>query len=161
MPVLLPGSSPRMWGTPSIREFCIPHARFIPTHVGNSRWGHRDLGLASVHPHACGELRCRGRRGRASGGSSPRMWGTPWSTRPGSPARRFIPTHVGNSLLLIIPGRMVPSIRVISLRKTLRYRRAYHYSHRNTISRFWCRPACADGASARAAAVLQRGRRHD
>ena len=50
------GSSPRMWGTlhhPAPMRFAF---RFIPTHVGNSFHMTRLLRSISVHPHACGEL---------------------------------------------------------------------------------------------------------
>ena len=91
------GSSPRMWGT-------LPHSicnslgiRFIPTHVGNTKQFRRHFILSPVHPHACGEHRERRRQGRGSGGSSPRMWGTPQFRAVLVHGLRFIPTHVGNT----------------------------------------------------------------
>ena len=72
-----PGSSPRMWGTPQPGPTSMYVTRFIPTHVGNTRF-------PSVYYDE-------------TDGSSPRMWGTRVSSRPGHPAARFIPTHVGNT----------------------------------------------------------------
>ena len=91
------GSSPRMWGTrrrsPEIR---ICH-RFIPTHVGNTRYFAGNGSGRSVHPHACGEHRVSPARVKVTVGSSPRMWGTPGALVNHSCWRRFIPTHVGNT----------------------------------------------------------------
>jgi len=71
------GSSPRMWGTQSMRRTSRLRCRFIPTHVGNSSdrgvWGVWRV----VHPHACGEL--------------------PTGSVPVGALAWFIPTHVGNS----------------------------------------------------------------
>ena len=52
---MVPGSSPRMWGT---RPDDLAHrkpCRFIPTHVGNTRERGHGLRAWPVHPHACGE----------------------------------------------------------------------------------------------------------
>ena len=88
-----------MWGTPLFRlkNFCI--YRFIPTHVGNSPHRCRGLGLGPVHPHACGELCICHELKRQGCGSSPRMWGTQSDLRGRGGSGRFIPTHVGNSLI--------------------------------------------------------------
>ena len=96
-PVLVAGSSPRMWGT---RPGCTASRgsrRFIPTHVGNTSRGGRCPRLRTVHPHACGEHGITVRCLRVRTGSSPRMWGTrcPWVL--GFVSHRFIPTHVGNT----------------------------------------------------------------
>ena len=91
------GSSPRMWGTRCRRVVRFCQYRFIPTHVGNSRFAFGIMCSATVHPHACGELGAPLIFSFASIGSSPRMWGT--QCGPGSDRNefRFIPTHVGNS----------------------------------------------------------------
>ncbi len=98
----LTGSSPRMWGTlwpwyrPSVG------ARFIPTHVGNARrCGDNAIGL-TVHPHACGERINRLDWPHLHNGSSPRMWGTLKLFTDIAILARFIPTHVGNALVLIV-----------------------------------------------------------
>ncbi len=91
------GSSPRMWGTRPAQAPGKPPARFIPTHVGNTASTMARLPSLMVHPHACGEHGQDQRDQPRSGGSSPRMWGTPrrWCCDRGG--RRFIPTHVGNT----------------------------------------------------------------
>ena len=71
--------------------------RFIPAHAGNSTVIRADPGQVPVHPRACGELSLIVEYPTASGGSSPRMRGTPFY-RCGAPAcMRFIPAHAGNS----------------------------------------------------------------
>ncbi len=73
---LVPGSSPRMWGTVVAVQVAQRFRRFIPTHVGNGLAPLATTRTSPVHPHACGE-RWRGHGGqRTPGGSSPRMWGT-------------------------------------------------------------------------------------
>ncbi len=93
------GSSPRMWGTLLAGAEAADLERFIPTHVGNTSgsgpWSLR----RAVHLHACGE---HGRQMATSTsvlGSSPRMWGTLQHTAFEPAQVRFIPTHVGNTLL--------------------------------------------------------------
>ena len=69
------GSPPRLWG---ILITLLPNClscRFTPTPVGNTPASVARAGLATVHPHACGEYgaeqRCRIQRC----GSPPRLWG--------------------------------------------------------------------------------------
>ena len=71
--------------------------RFIPTRVGNTTHGRSRLRTWTVHPHACGEHLRRRRPEWARGGSSPRVWGTPGSSRTSRLRTRFIPTRVGNT----------------------------------------------------------------
>jgi len=92
------GSSPRMWGTLESADNASIHERFIPTHVGNTSPHTSDSNLCSVHPHACGEHNVRGFIDCLNPGSSPRMWGTPATSKRPSARLRFIPTHVGNTL---------------------------------------------------------------
>ena len=91
------GSSPRVWGTPSIRRWLAGGCRFIPTGVGNASFEGVFDRIGAVHPHGCGERPCAQGRPPPPGGSSPRVWGTPakWSTATAMP--RFIPTGVGNA----------------------------------------------------------------
>ena len=96
------GSSPRMWGTPKIRESLQDAEWFIPTHVGNSIYVRKSSASTLVHPHACGELIFVVCVAVIVLGSSPRMWGTPRATRVTWPDRWFIPTHVGNSKVWMI-----------------------------------------------------------
>ena len=93
------GSSPRMWGTLSERRQVAEEVRFIPTHVGNTSRASGATATATVHPHACGEHLQAPAPLAVGVGSSPRMWGTR-SAPPGRDRRRrFIPTHVGNTLV--------------------------------------------------------------
>ena len=96
------GSSPRMWGTGPGQAGKAGRNRFIPTHVGNgspraSLWIPRP-----VHPHACGERNPIQIIAACFAGSSPRMWGTDPKARRSAGNGRFIPTHVGNGLIISI-----------------------------------------------------------
>ena len=71
--------------------------RFIPTHVGNTKTPEECLNQAAVHPHACGEHGGCSMGYHRAGGSSPRMWGTQLTNPEGGESGRFIPTHVGNT----------------------------------------------------------------
>ncbi len=95
--LMVPGSSPRMWGT--LREVLLQrhHARFIPTHVGNTTSSRRPPIWRPVHPHACGEHPNPLELLPSSSGSSPRMWGTHRTRAVQLATQRFIPTHVGNT----------------------------------------------------------------
>jgi len=96
------GSSPRMWGTPGHAVGQHNTSRFIPTHVGNTISSARYHPVTAVHPHACGEhvlIECDG---GPVVGSSPRMWGTHFLFSSSLQDTRFIPTHVGNTLPVII-----------------------------------------------------------
>src|SRR5690606_29121925 len=75
--------------------------RFIPTHVGNTRCGLPAISHCSVHPHACGEHLNSDARRYIALGSSPRMWGTQKLTAGLDRKTRFIPTHVGNTVMRI------------------------------------------------------------
>jgi len=97
------GSSPRMWGTPSHSTRSPFFKRFIPTHVGNSPAHIYTKEDILVHPHACGELLYPLPTLWGGFGSSPRMWGTRIPLCVCPLQSRFIPTHVGNSLLNINP----------------------------------------------------------
>ncbi len=88
-----------------------PQARFIPTCMGNSRRRGGPGPEGPVHPHMHGELEASIWIVRATRGSSPHAWGTHRRVLVIGPGVRFIPTCMGNSLLLI-PGRMAPSTRV-------------------------------------------------
>ncbi len=91
------GSSPRMWGTPGSGCGCRIAARFIPTHVGNTPQLRPCTSPPAVHPHACGEHSSSVLLRISRRGSSPRMWGTPYSVDFIQCGDRFIPTHVGNT----------------------------------------------------------------
>ena len=95
------GSSPRPWGTLRVCLDEIDDFRFIPTHVGNSTSPPVRTGCALVHPHARGELRIRMVIRRFATGSSPHPWGTLLNEGGLPRPCRFIPTHVGNSIIMI------------------------------------------------------------
>jgi len=91
------GSSPRMWGTLTRQILYSLSRRFIPTHVGNTQPCGCPGRRPAVHPHACGEHMSMFISLNVSGGSSPRMWGTPNPLPKFIEFYRFIPTHVGNT----------------------------------------------------------------
>ncbi len=91
------GSSPRVWGI-HLPSWCpIPGAWFIPTRVGNTRYGEKTAQPGKVHPHACGEYKIVERDESQKVGSSPRVWGILPSLLQSYPSQRFIPTRVGNT----------------------------------------------------------------
>jgi len=95
------GSSPRMWGTHETSESLLQQFRFIPTHVGNTINNTSGFKLRTVHPHACGEHVKPHCQKLWEHGSSPRMWGTRPATTTRHWRQRFIPTHVGNTVVPI------------------------------------------------------------
>ncbi len=101
------GSSPRMWGTLTFLSVAQTGRRFIPTHVGNTPKPTCRFHLISVHPHACGEHLHFTNAITPPRGSSPRMWGTLRRIAGGAAAGRFIPTHVGNTVVKL--ARVNPS----------------------------------------------------
>ena len=86
-----------MWGTRLVSRPRGRGARFIPTHVGNTRCICRARPRGPVHPHACGEHNRKIYERASWDGSSPRMWGTLLTSRLAFFTPRFIPTHVGNT----------------------------------------------------------------
>ena len=94
------GSSPRPWGTRQRTRHRLTWHRFIPTPVGNA--GRRRPASASipVHPHARGERSDSTLISAFCPGSSPRPWGTLAIGELGRAQARFIPTPVGNALIL-------------------------------------------------------------
>ena len=116
------GSSPRVWGTLQTAKWILNNGRFIPACVGNSmqsaawapsspvhpacvgnsRTGPPRSRTATVHPRVCGELSVAGADPIQSGGSSPRVWGTPILPLQAIHPVRFIPACVGNSCSITI-----------------------------------------------------------
>ena len=88
-----------MWGTPNVSSPNRAYMRFIPTHVGNTSSPRLKTPQNPVHPHACGEHVSVTRQLRDFAGSSPRMWGTLYADTLAGIKTRFIPTHVGNTLI--------------------------------------------------------------
>ena len=94
------GSSPRPWGTQRRggQDHALPG--FIPTPVGNTWPGWARTGRPPVHPHARGEHVSPGIYKNIDDGSSPRPWGTRQEPEYFQSLFRFIPTPVGNTLIL-------------------------------------------------------------
>ena len=99
--LLMTGSSPRMWGTHRAHPYQGREDRFIPTHVGNTAGNLSILLRIAVHPHACGEHSSAISSIDLNSGSSPRMWGTHRAHPYQGREDRFIPTHVGNTSILL------------------------------------------------------------
>ena len=91
------GPSPRTWGTREQPSQVAGRQRSIPTHVGNTTCNGSGEVFGSVHPHARGEHGPPGFAVSLDFGPSPRTWGTHASHLATRPARRSIPTHVGNT----------------------------------------------------------------
>ena len=91
------GSSPRVRGTPSMRECGSVPAGIIPACAGNTL----DLPSASCnagdHPRVCGEHRRRQRQIGTHPGSSPRVRGTPYSWACSRIGVGIIPACAGNT----------------------------------------------------------------
>ncbi len=102
------GSSPRMWGTHETDRQRAIAIRFIPTHVGNTANPGLPSSQRTVHPHACGEHMNCTRPSLGLIGSSPRMWGTLLKGGRLGLLRRFIPTHVGNTVPLHLTHDLPP-----------------------------------------------------
>ena len=91
------GSSPRVRGTPGVREKNRRCARFIPACAGNTRPCGAFSPAMPVHPRVCGEHRVLAACERLMEGSSPRVRGTPLTGRPYRQSQRFIPACAGNT----------------------------------------------------------------
>ena len=103
-PSMRSGSSPRVWGTLGLGHKAQARARFIPTRVGNTTLPAGRYYVRAVHPHACGEHCMRVFINFCIGGSSPRVWGTPWLACKSASNKRFIPTRVGNTFYTSYKG---------------------------------------------------------
>ncbi len=66
--------------------------RFTPTPVGNMKAPATGVGVATVHPHACGEYTDCPKLGVAATGSPPRLWGI-FVDAIDSPALRPVHPH--------------------------------------------------------------------
>ena len=95
------GSSPRTWGTLHLILTNSSPSRFIPTHVGNTSAILRIFTVNAVHPHARGEHADIVKVDNLKIGSSPRTWGTQVKMSTISAVKRFIPTHVGNTMAVL------------------------------------------------------------
>ena len=91
------GSSPRVRGTHYAYGRKQPRRRFIPACAGNTRFCSARASACAVHPRVCGEHSTGGERTWTSGGSSPRVRGTPRPVAPANSRGRFIPACAGNT----------------------------------------------------------------
>ena len=91
------GSSPRMRGTPHERATLRREQGIIPAYAGNTgnvvARGFEKLD----HPRVCGEHQCINRVHLLTGGSSPRMRGTPKASAWAPAAVGIIPAYAGNT----------------------------------------------------------------
>ena len=94
------GSSPLAWGTLAGRTVMALRSRFIPTRVGNTVSQGLCIEQGAVHPHSRGEHSNSISMRTPAGGSSPLAWGTQLEPIRQTAVLRFIPTRVGNTLLL-------------------------------------------------------------
>ncbi len=79
-------------------------ARFIPAGAGNTRHHVDQQDGGAVHPRGCGEHSTIDVEQGFSGGSSPRVRGTPPGHGPARSCGRFIPAGAGNTLFLSTPS---------------------------------------------------------
>ncbi len=98
VPCLLGGSPPRTWGSRKRKHPKRSQSRFTPTHVGKSRPITDRSPLATVHPHARGEVVDETADLILTYGSPPRTWGSLYPFNSTMLDVRFTPTHVGKSV---------------------------------------------------------------
>ena len=96
------GSSPQVWGTPTLTLYGCCSLRFIPTGVGNTQITKSSNRVYAVHPHRCGEHKLLFVACHRPCGSSPQVWGTHEEISNMDEGARFIPTGVGNTNLNFI-----------------------------------------------------------
>ena len=94
------GSSPRAWGTLILSSIAGILTRFIPTGVGNTKCRSLIFMPSSVHPHGRGEHFSAHCKHFLLSGSSPRAWGTHIEFNHFRSISRFIPTGVGNTVIM-------------------------------------------------------------
>ena len=97
----LSGSSPHTWGTLSGHRTKEYSGRFIPTHMGNTTINANRPAVTLVHPHTHGEHAKLRPFLCPFVGSSPHTWGTLRPALPAPISVRFIPTHMGNTLVCL------------------------------------------------------------
>ena len=106
------GSSPHTWGTHKQSNINSLIRRFIPTHVGNTAAELSASPIRPVHPHTRGEHGNLSDIKLTTDGSSPHTWGTRSPATASGCVPRFIPTHVGNTNVLIMTSmvnRFIPT----------------------------------------------------
>ncbi len=96
------GSSPRLRGTRHPQGAGAASGRFIPAPAGNAHAQRQADAEGPVHPRACGERWKLQPLPAMTGGSSPRLRGTPVGRLGLDVEVRFIPAPAGNALAFAI-----------------------------------------------------------
>ena len=91
------GSSPRMRGTLAWFVGATVDQGIIPAYAGNTHCRRTSSTKARDHPRVCGEHTGRGDSRGVTQGSSPRMRGTPITTKKYGHAVGIIPAYAGNT----------------------------------------------------------------
>ena len=107
------GSSPRVRGTQRPGRTLTQGDRFIPACAGNACVFSPAGNRCTVHPRVCGERRRPRFSVSRTGGSSPRVRGTPTGGPRWRRLWRFIPACAGNAwllLLLAVSGPVHPRV---------------------------------------------------
>ena len=84
-----------MWGQVSADAVAGDEIRIIPTRVGTSENDRCKWSSGEDHPHACGDKESAQKAQKASGGSSPRVWGQDIFIKCLTNHIGIIPTRVG------------------------------------------------------------------
>ncbi len=99
--VLIPGSSPRVWGQASQYPQMRTIPRIIPTRMGTSLYPAFTPLSDRDHPHAYGDKCFSGSSARCSRGSSPRVWGQVVCPDNTVTDTGIIHTRMGTSKILV------------------------------------------------------------
>ena len=97
MPARFGGSSPRVRGTRIGADPQSRVLRFIPACAGDTPCPCRNASAPAVHPRVCGGHPTSARLAPPTGGSSPRVRGTPVEATPALVLLRFIPACAGDT----------------------------------------------------------------
>ena len=103
---IIPGSSPRVRGTPDAVCRELRGGGIIPACAGNTRPEWRRQAGSRDHPRVCGEHDSAGSVSTGSLGSSPRVRGTPLDRVEDVADRGIIPACAGNTLPMPWRGRL-------------------------------------------------------
>ena len=98
------GPSPRTWGERVFVILVDVEFRTIPTHVGRTLALREMRRTTTDHPHARGENGVWAITGLLPYGPSPRTWGEHSSFHSSASSIRTIPTHVGRTPAVPLPG---------------------------------------------------------
>ena len=128
------GSSPQAWGTAFAWQSQNTLHRFIPTGMGNSIWFCSFSICKTVHPHRHGEQFLTFSRKQILFGSSPQAWGTVGFTTLICVLWRFIPTGMGNRMLIKYKNKMIT---------------VHPHRHGEQLNKHWPRN-CRNGSSPQA-----------